>query len=149
MRVHRRADRAAWLSGRRSTTRRKSCTGRSPRRPTRNGLAGPRRFHLSPDCADAYVLLAEQARNRKEALELFEQGVAAGERALGPQMFRDEVGNFWGILETRPYMRARLGLAECLWTSGRRDESVVHLQDMLRLNPGDNQGLRLILVNWP
>jgi tetratricopeptide (TPR) repeat protein len=103
---------------------------------------------LSPDCADAYVLLAEQARNRKEALEFYEQGVAAGEQALGPEMFREEVGHFWGILETRPYMRARLGLSECLWTSGRRDEAVAHLQDMLRLNPGDNQGLRLILVNW-
>jgi tetratricopeptide (TPR) repeat protein len=103
---------------------------------------------ISPDCADAYVLLAEHARNRKEAMEFYEQAVAAGERALGPDLFRDGVGDFWGILETRPYMRARLGLAETLWTAGRRDEAVAHLQDMLRLNPGDNQGLRLILINW-
>src|SRR5437016_2666069 len=32
---------------------------------------------LWPDCADAYVLLAEHARNRKEALAFYEQGVAA------------------------------------------------------------------------
>ena len=36
---------------------------------------------LSPDCADAYVLLAEHTKRRKEALELFEKGVAAGEGA--------------------------------------------------------------------
>ena len=40
---------------------------------------------VCPDCADAYVLLAELATSRKEALRLYEQGVAAGERALGAQ----------------------------------------------------------------
>src|SRR5262249_29892832 len=65
---------------------------------------------LWPDCADAYVLLAENAQSRKEALRLYEQGVAAGERALGPEAFEQEAGHFWGLLQTRPYMRARLGL---------------------------------------
>ena len=64
-----------------------------------------------PDCADAYVLLAEHASNRKAAAVLYEKGVAAGERAIGPEMFRQAEGHFWGVLETRPYMRARLGLA--------------------------------------
>jgi tetratricopeptide (TPR) repeat protein len=103
---------------------------------------------LSPDCADAYVLLAEQTKSRKEALDLFEKGVAAGERALGPRAFREDVGHFWGLLETRPYMRAREGLASELWTMGRRDEAIKHLQDMLRLNPGDNQGVRYTLAGW-
>ena len=101
-----------------------------------------------PDCADAYVLLAEHAPRRKEALGLYEKGVAAGERALGAEAFRANVGHFWGILETRPYMRARLGLAHVLWTLGRRDEAVQHLQDMLRLNPGDNQGVRYTLAGF-
>jgi tetratricopeptide (TPR) repeat protein len=101
-----------------------------------------------PDCADAYVLLAEHAHNRKQALRLYEQGVAAGERALGPEPFRIGVGRFWGLLDTRPYMRARLGLAHSLWTAGRREEAVQHLQDMLRLNPGDNQGVRYTLAGF-
>src|SRR4029077_9057455 len=95
-----------------------------------------------------YVLLAEQARSRKEALGLFEQGVAAGERALGPEAFQRDVGHFWGLLETRPYMRARLGLGHSLWTAGRREEAVQHLQDLLRLNPGDNQGVRYTLAGF-
>src|SRR5262249_18721017 len=85
---------------------------------------------VCPDCADAYVLLAEHAPTRKEALRLYEQGVAAGERALGPETFREMAGHFWGVLETRPYMRARLGLANALWTAGRRDEAIGHLQEM-------------------
>jgi tetratricopeptide (TPR) repeat protein len=103
---------------------------------------------LCPDCADAYVLLAEHAASRKEALRLYEQGVAAGERALGADAFRRDAGHFWGVLETRPYLRARLGLAHALWTAGRRDEAVGHLQDMLRLNPGDNQGVRFTLAGF-
>jgi tetratricopeptide (TPR) repeat protein len=103
---------------------------------------------ISPDCADAYVLLAEHAASRKEALRLYEQGVAAGERALGAEAFQRDVGHFWGLLETRPYMRSRLGLAHALWTAGRRDEAVGHLQDMLRLNPSDNQGVRYTLAGF-
>jgi hypothetical protein len=103
---------------------------------------------LCPDCADAYVLLAEHARSRKEALRLYEQGVAAGERALGAEVFERDAGHFWAVLETRPFMRARLGLAHSLWTAGRRDEAVGHLQDLLRLNPGDNQGVRYTLAGF-
>jgi tetratricopeptide (TPR) repeat protein len=103
---------------------------------------------ICPDCADTYVLLAEHARNRKEALRLYEQGLAAGERVLGPEPFRTGVGRFWGLLETRPYLRARLGLAHALWTAGQRDQAVRHLQDMLRLNPNDNQGVRSTLAGF-
>src|SRR5262249_49642042 len=81
-------------------------------------------------------------------LDYYEQAVAAGERALGPDYFQQEVGHFWGLLETRPYMRAREGLANALWTMARREEAVAHLEDMLRLNPSDNQGVRYTLPSW-
>ncbi len=117
--------------------------------------AGPRRLRLarqalalSADCADAYVLLAEAARDPQEARALYEQGVQAGERALGPAAFRDDIGHFWGILETRPYMRARQGLAEVRWALGERPAAIGHVQELLRLNPGDNQGLRYTLAAW-
>ena len=103
---------------------------------------------LSADCADAWVLLAEHARGSKVIRELYQNGVAAGERALGPEAFREHVGHFWAVLETRPYMRAREGLAFSLWGVGRRDEAVRHLQDMLRLNPNDNLGLRYTLAGY-
>lgn len=99
-----------------------------------------------PDCADAYVLLAEQARGPKAALELFTRGVEAGARELGEAAFRDAAGAFWVLTETRPYMRARFGLAQVLWVLGRRDEAVGHYREMLRLNPNDNQGVRYTLA---
>lgn len=104
---------------------------------------------ISPDCADAYVLLAEEtAQTALAAKALYEQGVAAGERALGPSSFTDDVGYFWGILETRPYMRARAGLATALWKLGEHRAAMEHARDMLRLNPGDNQGIRYMLLEW-
>jgi len=106
-------------------------------------------LQISPDCADAYVLLAEEtARSPREALELYEKGVAAGERALGEQAFKEDVGHFWGIIETRPYMWARVGLAQALWEIGKRQDAVNHAWDMLRLNPNDNQGVRYLLLSW-
>jgi tetratricopeptide (TPR) repeat protein len=104
---------------------------------------------ISPDCADAYVLLAEDtARSPQEAADLYAKGVAAGERALGKKAFVRDVGSFWLILETRPYMRARFGLADAFWTMGDRRQAIGHALDLLRLNPGDNQGVRYVLLGW-
>jgi len=116
--------------------------------PKKRAKLAQQALAICPDCADAHVLLAENAGSRKESLEQYEKAVTAAERALGPEIFREEVGNFWGILETRPYMRARFALADTLWTMGRQEEAVNHVRDMLRLNPGDNQGLRYTLAGW-
>lgn len=105
-------------------------------------------LEISPDCADAYVLLAEaEAKTVEQAHEYYQKGVAAGERALGPETFEEDAGHFWGILETRPYMRAREGLADTLWLMGEEEAAIEHYQDMLRLNPGDNQGIRYELAD--
>jgi tetratricopeptide (TPR) repeat protein len=103
---------------------------------------------ISADCADAYVLLAEEkAKSPEEALKLYEAGMKAGERALGKEIFEKEAGHFWGMVETRPYMRARLGVAQCLWTLGRLEEAVSHYRELLKLNPNDNQGVRYLLAS--
>lgn len=102
---------------------------------------------ISPLCADAYVLLAEEAaRSPEEARDLYAKGVEAGELALGPEGFAECEGEFWGFLKTRPYMRARLGLALTLLKLGDEDGAIGHFRDMLRLNPNDNQGVRYLLA---
>jgi tetratricopeptide (TPR) repeat protein len=103
-------------------------------------------LELSPDCADAYVLLAEEATEPDAALDLYRRAIAAGERAIGPEIMRDQVGHFWGIVKTRPYMRAKLGLAHCLQTMNRVEEAISEYQDLLRLNPNDNQGVRDVVL---
>ncbi|MDQ2896865.1 MAG: hypothetical protein M3Y09_14665 [Actinomycetota bacterium] len=95
------------------------------------------------------MLLAQQTGSSLEQKrELLECGVAAGERALGQRVFQEEVGDFWLIFETRPYMRACSALAATLWRLGRRGEAVEHQCELLRLNARDNQGLRYRQANW-
>lgn len=63
---------------------------------------------ISADCADAYNLLAEEtAKSLEEAIDLYRKGVEAGERALGKKSFKEDVGYFWGLLETRPSVQGR------------------------------------------
>ena len=102
---------------------------------------------LSPLCSDAYLVLARETADADEALELYRRAVAVGAEALGEIDFQDDAGSFWGLLQTRPYMRARHELALALWRRGHRDEAVTHYYEMLRLNPDDNQGIRYLLID--
>lgn len=101
---------------------------------------------ISADCAEAYQLLADDAASADEAVQFLEQGVAAAARTIGEDAFRESAGEFWGFVETRPYMRARLDLADCLVDMGRLEEAITHYREMLELNPNDNQGIRYRLV---
>jgi tetratricopeptide (TPR) repeat protein len=104
-----------------------------------------RALSLWPDCADAYSVLAESRATPLEAVALYEQAVEAGRRAVGPE-FEEWSGRLWGYLPARPFVRAKLSLAMALEDAGRDEEAVTHLQDLLRLNEGDNQGVRDLLV---
>ncbi len=116
--------------------------------PERAKLAR-RALELSRDCADAYIILAEEEANSAQAAhDLYRDAVDAATRVLPPELFKNAAGNFWLMMETRPYMRARLGLAEALWDLHKQQEALGHLREMLRLNPSDNQGVRYLLIQW-
>lgn len=99
-------------------------------------------LRLDPDCADAYLMLAQRESDPAAAEPLYRQAVEAGRRALGDEPFTVPGYPFWGVLESRPFMRAMAGLAESLEAQGRANEAGDVLAQMLRLNPGDNQGMR-------
>jgi tetratricopeptide (TPR) repeat protein len=92
------------------------------------------------------MLLAEsEPPASEERLRLYEIGAAAGQRAIEAD-FDTMVGEFWGFLETRSYMRARHGLALTLWDRGQHERAIEHYVGMLVLNPNDNQGIRYLLL---
>jgi len=109
-------------------------------------LLARKALEIYPDCADAYVLLAERTTDSLKAHDLYLEGMLAGERTLGPTTFSEDAGHFWGLLETRPYMRARLGLAQTLENLDRMEEACEHYRELLRLNPNDNQGVREVFI---
>ncbi len=102
-----------------------------------------------PDCVDAYVILAENdAKTYDEQRMYYEKAVFAGERSLGKKFFKENKGHFWGLHSTRPYMRARAGLSQCLWEMGEIDEAIRCCRKTLELNLNDNMGMRYVLGGY-
>jgi tetratricopeptide (TPR) repeat protein len=115
--------------------------------PDRRIQLAHKAVEISPDCADAYVLLAEEeAESLQEARDYYLKGIKAGERILGDDFFKENTGHFWGLVETRPYMRARFGLAECLALMGKHGQAITQFKELLILNPNDHQGARYNLM---
>ncbi|HWS98455.1 MAG TPA: tetratricopeptide repeat protein [Candidatus Methylomirabilis sp.] len=102
---------------------------------------------IDADCVDALVVMTNlDANTTREAISGLKQAVEAGERALGEAFFRENKGEFWGIIETRPYMRAKAQLAELLRSDGKGVQAMHQYEGLLELNPNDNQGVRYPLL---
>jgi tetratricopeptide (TPR) repeat protein len=113
----------------------------------RLALAG-RALALSPYCADAILMFAEkQPKGSPARIELIELARKAGRAAIGEKDFRGLKGQFWGQLETRPYMRATHWLAATFLAEKKTDKAVLLMTEMLELNPNDNQGIRYLLLD--
>lgn len=106
-----------------------------------------RAVELDPTNVDAWLGLMDfEQLDDNERIDMLRKLVAMGEKNLGKKGFKEGKGHFWGILETRPYMRARSQLALRLMGAGRLEESIVEHEGMLELNPNDNQGVRYGLM---
>ncbi len=104
-------------------------------------------LRIYPDCADALSVLADAEYLPFKKLDLYEQALAAARRTLGEAYFENEdnVGEFYHLLETRPYLRACHGVAYASWRVGDRKRAIELCDDVLRLNRSDNLGLRYTL----
>lgn len=109
---------------------------------------GRRRIQLArqalaedPTHIEASILLAESTRAVDRRIELFRAAKETGRLQLGPVM-TEEAGHFWGLVNTRPFMRACHGLAVALHEAGQTNEAIEQYRELLDLNPNDNQGVR-------
>jgi tetratricopeptide (TPR) repeat protein len=103
---------------------------------------------LDPGCTGAYTILGYEEEDADKRLGYFTQAMESFKKRYGQGYFDENTGYFWGVLETRPYMRALLVYGQSLWDSGKPKEAVETLNSMLVLNPMDNQGICYILVSW-
>lgn len=102
---------------------------------------------LDPGNVDAWHgLMRFEPLDGEDEIEFLRRLVSVGEKNLGKKLFREGKGIFWGLLETRPYMRARARLALRLMEAGRLEESVTEHEGMLELCPNDNLGVRYGLM---
>lgn len=61
--------------------------------------------------------------------------------------FEEDMGYFWGVLETRPYMRLLEGYVGVLLECGMIGRAKEQCREMLRLCEGDNLGMRFRLMH--
>ncbi len=105
-------------------------------------------LELEPDNLDALLMQAE--RNAKWPLDLvislppiIEKGDALMERE---GCFQEDMGEFWGVLETRPYMRLRYSYLQALKNSGMMRKAVAEGERLMELCESDNLGVRYDLI---
>jgi tetratricopeptide (TPR) repeat protein len=105
-------------------------------------------LEIYPDCVDAIHMLADiESRWQRDFKVGLEKAIEAGRRDLGEPFFRENEGCFWGLIETRPFMRAMGAYAQVLAENEfSQDEAISVHEEMLRLNPNDNQGMRYGLL---
>ena len=78
----------------------------------------------------------------QDAVRHYEVGLRIGELSLGND-FTDVL--LWGYINNRPFLRCMHGYGLCLWRLGRFDEAERVFDQMLWLNPSDNQGIRFLI----
>jgi tetratricopeptide (TPR) repeat protein len=92
-------------------------------------------------CLDAHAHLGnlEVDYSPERAIVHYEIGVRIGELSL-PDGFEGLLR--WGHINNRPYLRCLHGYALCLWRLGQRARAEQAFEQILSLNPHDNQGVR-------
>jgi len=104
-------------------------------------------LQLDPDCSDAHLLMTGlTSRSLTEEIKKVKEIIARTEQKLGKKYFEENKGHFWGMVETRPYMRALNFLLSALRETGKTAEAIRQAEEMLELNPNDNQGIRNTLL---
>lgn len=101
-------------------------------------------IELSPDCARAYVLLAELSDDVHDAEREYRLGIAAGERALGDAVIERHMGDLGRVVEARGLILAHRGLAECLSIMGRQEEAIAECERLAALDAEDRAVARVM-----
>ena len=106
-------------------------------------------LELEPGNLDALVMQADAATNNPdEYYELLQPILAEGTRQLQKAgCFKDCRGDFWGVVETRPYMRVRNEIFSVLITLGRFKKAIQEGEELLKLCNNDNLGIRYRLMH--
>jgi tetratricopeptide (TPR) repeat protein len=104
---------------------------------------------VDPDCVDALTVRAFLTiDDAGELVSALEHAATCGEKRLGEEFFSEFMGDFWPMVEARPYMRTIKQLAEVLWTIGRRFDAVAHYENLLDLDPADHMGNSTLLLGY-
>ncbi len=108
-------------------------------------------LELEPDNLDAVGASLDLIAN-DNPWEFYNKITAAVENATKQMeakglMDEDSIGAYWGILETRPYMRLLNRYADFMTEAGMMGPAAREYEEMLRLSTNDNLGVRYQLMH--
>ncbi|MEG0527933.1 MAG: hypothetical protein RR531_10510 [Longicatena sp.] len=103
-------------------------------------------LELDPENLDALFLSLDVWED--DADEQYENLVRLGEKKMKEKGFcnEDSIGHYWGIIETRPFMRIKKAYLEYLMEHGKFMLALEEAKDMMRLCEHDNLGVRYSLI---
>ncbi len=102
----------------------------------------PEVFDASHELAMIYLY----TNRRKEAREVYERALSVARQYI-PKKFvsgRDMIP--WGFVQNRPYLRLLEEYADFISEAEGARAGVVLYNELLSLNPGDNQGIRMVIA---
>lgn len=104
---------------------------------------------LEPDNLDAASAVAQlDAQDDVALLDKLSALIEKGNRQMEREnYFKESMGDFWMVLETRPYMRLRYDYMQTLIRCGMYRQAILEGKQLMALCKGDNLGVRYDLIH--
>ena len=105
-------------------------------------------LELNPNNIDAENFITKHETNTIKRLKKYEETLNKEKDNLEKENFFNEenVGIFWGLIETRPYMRTKHSYMLTLMALGRYTEAIKQGEELLELCESDNLGIRYLII---
>ena len=105
-------------------------------------------YEMCPDCFGAILFQVDLEENSIKRDRLLNEGLDFEKDRLEEEGYfeKDNIGHFYGIFETRPYIRGLYRKADYLIADGKAKQARDVCLEILRLNNNDNTGARYLLM---
>lgn len=105
-------------------------------------------FETSDACFDAKLFLADIEENSLKSNKILDEGLEFEKKRLEKEGYfdKEKIGRFYGIFETRPYIRGLYTKASNLCNDGKYKRAIEVCEEILKLNENDNTGSRYLLM---
>lgn len=102
-------------------------------------------LEIDPTNVDAEGMRIDRLKKVGDKLKALKE-LEEAERGRLKDFFKNDTGHFWGIFETRPYIRVLNHLVQIYSDESMHTVAVKWLREILRLNKSDNTGARYSLM---
>lgn len=105
-------------------------------------------LEINPNNIDAENFIIQNETNTIKRLKKYEEILNKEKNNLEKEnLFNEEnIGIFWGLIGTRPYMRTKHSYMLTLMALGRYTEAIKQGEELLELCKNDNLGIRYLII---